>query len=105
MKFLVISKPKYPVPPERVIPLIDAFMAYIDKYEASGQLEMSWSYAGTDSGGGIANVDSLEELDAIMQEYPFGPFSEVEIIPLTDVKTSIQRTKEYAQMMFQQMGG
>lgn len=103
MKFLVLSKPKHKVPPELVLPLIDAFEAYLNKYEASGQLEMAWSNAGTDAGGGIANVDSLEELDAILQEYPFGPFSDVEVYALADIKASLQRTKQMAQMMAQQM--
>lgn len=104
MKFLVLSKDKHMIPPELVVPLIDAFTAFIDKYEATGQLEMAWSNAGTTAGGGIANVDSLEELDAIMAEYPFGPFSDVEVYPLADLKQSLQRTKEVAQMMAQQMG-
>jgi muconolactone delta-isomerase len=105
MKFLVISKPKHMFPPEFAVPLIDAFSAFIDKYEATGQLESSWSFAGTQGGGGIANVDSLEELDSIMVEYPFGPFSDVEVYPLVDLKESLQRSKQVSQMMAQQMGG
>ena len=104
MKFLVISKPKHMVPPEFTVPLIDAFTAFLDKYSATGQLESVWSYAGTQGGGGIANVDTMEELDAIMAEYPFGPFSDVEVYPLTDLRESLQRTKQIAQMMAQQMG-
>ena len=92
------------VPPELTVPLIDAFEAFLNKYEAAGKLESVWSYAGTQGGGGIANVDSLEELDAIMQEYPFGPFSDVEIYALADLRASLQNTKQVAQMMAQQMG-
>ena len=104
MKFLVISKPKHMVPPEFTVPLIDAFTAFIDKYSAAGQLESIWSFAGTQGGGGIVKADSLEELDAIMVEYPFGPVSEVEVYPLADLKESLQRSKQVAQMMAQQMG-
>ena len=104
MKFLVISKPKHMVPPELTVPLIDAFEAFLNKYEATGKLESVWSYAGTQGGGGIANVDSMEEMDAMMQEYPFGPFSDVEVYALTDLKTSLQTSKQVAQMMAQQMG-
>ena len=105
MKFLVISKPKHMIPPEFTVPLIDAFSAFLDNYSASGTLESVFSFAGSQGGGGILNVDSLEELDAIMAEYPFGPSSEVEVYPLTDLKESLQRSKQIAQMMAQQMGG
>lgn len=105
MKFLIVSKPKHMVPPEFTLPLIDAFIAFLDKYGAAGKLESAWSFAGTQGGGGIANVDSVEELDAIMAEYPFGPFSEIEVYPLADLKASLQQSKQVAQMMAQQMGG
>ena len=49
--------------------------------------------------GGIANVDSLEELDAVMAEFPFGVFSDIEIIPLVDLAGSIQRAQQAAQAM------
>jgi muconolactone delta-isomerase len=65
MKFLIISKPKHMIPPEFTVPLVDAFSAFLDQYSASGKLESVWSFAGTQGGGGIINVDSLEELDAI----------------------------------------
>ena len=105
MKFLVISKQKYQIPPEAAVPLIDAFMAYIDKYTASGKLETIWSYAGGQDGGGIANVGSLDELDALLAEYPFRPFSDVEIHPLVDTKGSIQRTKQRILAMAQMSSG
>ena len=105
MKFLVISKPKHLIPPEAVVPLIDAFSAFIDKYSETGQLESSWSFAGSAAGGGIANVDSAEELDAIMAEYPFAAFSDVEIYPLVNLEQSLQRTKQVAQTMAQMSGG
>ena len=93
MKFMVISKPRHLAPPEMIIPLLDGFLAWLDKYTENGQLEDSWNFAGTQGGGGIVNVDSHEELDAIMAEYPFGPFSEIEIYPLSDLRESLQRGK------------
>ena len=105
MKFLVISKPKHLVPPEAALPLIDAFLAFIDKYSATGQLESSWSFTVAGGGGGIANVDSLDELDAIMTEYPFGPYSDVEIYPMVNLKESLQRSKKFIQSMAQMRSG
>ena len=43
---------------------------------------------------GILNVDSLEELDAIMDGFPFGPFSDVEVLPLANLDEALQRTKQ-----------
>lgn len=105
MKFLVISRPKHPVPPERSLALIDAFSAWIDKYTAAGKLESTWTFAGTRAGGGIANVNSAEELDAIVSEYPFAAFSDLETYPLVDAKQSIQQLKKYIQAMAQAMSG
>jgi muconolactone delta-isomerase len=103
MKFLIVSKPKHIVPPELGLSLIDAFMAYIDKYKASGQMEDSWAYANGQGGGGILNVDSLEELASIIAEYPYGPFSEVEVYPLVDLKEWLQNIKRVVQMRTQEM--
>jgi muconolactone delta-isomerase len=103
MKFVVISSLKHPVPPEMVIPLIDAFLAYISKYTESGHIEDSWAFAGTDKGGATFNADSLEELDAIIAEYPFGPFSEVEIYPVVNLQESLQRAKQVAQTLMEAM--
>jgi muconolactone delta-isomerase len=55
-----------------------------------------WSFAGTQGGGATINVDSHEELDAIMTEYPFGPFSEIEVYPVADLHASLQSTKQVA---------
>ena len=103
MKFVVISKAKHMVPPEMIIPLLDAFLAWIDKYTESGQFEDGWSFAGMQAGGGILNVDSHEELDAIMAEYPFGPLSEQEIYPVVDLREALQRGKALAQARMEAM--
>jgi muconolactone delta-isomerase len=105
MRFLVISKPKHLTPPEATVPLIDAFLAWIDKYSKTGQLESIWSFAGSNGGGGVANVDSAEEMDAIMAEYPFAVFSDIEMYPLVNVKEALQRRKQIAQTMAQMRSG
>ena len=99
MKFLVISKLKFPLPPEAAPGLMDALAAWAEKYTASGKLEAVWANAGRPGGGGIVNVDSLEELDAIMLESPIGPFSEIEIHPITHLNDSLQRAKQAFQAM------
>jgi muconolactone delta-isomerase len=94
MKFLVITRPKHPVPPEIGLALIDAMTAWSKQATASGKIEATWGFAGTGGGGGIANVDSMEELDALMAGFPFGAFSDVEILPLVDLDKALQHTKQ-----------
>jgi muconolactone delta-isomerase len=101
MRFLVVTKPKYPFPPEMVAGLFDAMAAWVEQNKASGKMEMVWGFAGTGGGGGILNVESLEELDAIMAGFPAGPFSEIEIQPLVEVEGSMAR----ARAAFQAMAG
>lgn len=93
MKFLVGSRPSFPVPPEIAPALFDAMAAWVEKYSRSGNIEASWAYAGSGGGGGILNVASNDELDAIMAEFPFGPFSEVKVIALADLLQSLERGK------------
>ena len=84
--------------------LMDAMTAWTNKHTESGKFEASWAFAGRAGGGGIVNVDSLEELDAMMAEFPIGPFSEVEVHALVDLNESLQRVKEAALAMAQAMG-
>jgi muconolactone delta-isomerase len=91
MRFLVISEPKTPVPPEAVLGLYDALKAWKARYIAAGKLEQIWSFAGLGgAGAGIANVDSLEELDQISAEFPFQPFTHVTVYGLTDFDKSVE---------------
>ena len=95
MRFLVVTISKHPTPPEVASALIDAMRPWQDKY--AEQFEQAWGFAGIQGGGGIVNVDSLEELDALMAEFPFQPFSNVEIYPLVDLDGALQRAKEAIQ--------
>ena len=97
MRFLIITKPKHLVPPEMLERLIDAMGPWRSK--CAGKIEQAWGFAGIAGGGGIANVDSLEELDAVMAEFPFGVTSDIEIIPLVDLDASLQRMKQFLEAM------
>jgi muconolactone delta-isomerase len=99
MKFLVVALPKHPVPPEMGMQLIDATVAWVNQYAGSGKVQETWSFAGTGGGGGILDVDSADELDAIMSGFPFGPFSDIQIYALADLHESLQRNKQNIQAM------
>ena len=97
MRFLVVSKSKHPMPPEIGVGLVEAMRPWVDRHP--GKFEQVWSFAGVPGGGGILNVESLEELDAIMTEFPFGPFSETEVLPLVDLDQSLDRVKQAMAMV------
>ena len=99
MKFLVITKSKAPFPPEMALGLVEAMEGWVQKYKSSGKIEQVWSFAGLQGGGGIVTVNSLEELDAIMNEFPFGPFSDTEILGLADLQAGLQNMKQMIQAM------
>jgi muconolactone delta-isomerase len=105
MRFLVISNPKFMTPPEIIPGLSDAMSAWIAQNSADGKLETAWSFAGQVGGGGILNVESAEELDAIMIGYPFGPFSDVEVYALADLEASLQGAKAAAEAAIQAIAG
>lgn len=92
MRFLVLTKSRTPAPPNP--DLIDAMTAWLDQHEGSGKMEQSWAFAGITGGGGILNVDSHEELDAVMGGFPFAPFSSIEVYPLSDLRQSLETTRD-----------
>ena len=99
MKFLVVTKAKMPPPPEIALSLVNAVDAWAQKYISSGKLEQIWGFAGLYGGGGIGNVNSPEELDEIMSEFPWALFSDTEIYTLIDFKTAQQNARRSMQAM------
>ncbi len=95
MRFLIISKNKYMTPPELMPSLVDATLAWTRKYEK--QIEEIWAFAGQQAGGGIAEVESPEELNTIIGEFPLCQFSEMEVYPLVDLVVSLKQQKENLQ--------
>jgi muconolactone delta-isomerase len=70
-------------------PLLEAMRAWAKQGLASKKLEQVWSFAGIPGGGGIVNVASLEELDALMTESPLSQFSDTQIYALTDLDKAL----------------
>ena len=103
MKFVLISNPRFQVPPEMLIPILDAFLAFLSKYKESGHILESWSFAGRIGGMGLFEVDSHEQLDAINAENPFAPFSDIEVYPVVDMLESIEMFRQIAQARMEAM--
>ena len=103
MRFLVISRPKHPMPLDISVTVLDGLLEWFHKYES--KIEVSWASAGVRAGGFIANVESAEDLDAMMDEHPAGPFQEFEITLMVDMKTRLQRAREIARARLAAMSG
>jgi muconolactone delta-isomerase len=99
MRFLIVTKSKVPFPPGMAAPLFEAMLGWVDTYTKSGKMEQVLGFAGLPGGGGILKVDSFEELDRIMVNMPFGPFSNIEVYALTDVRQALTASKEAVEMM------
>ena len=97
MRFLVVTKPQFPIPPEAVDGLLHELAGWASKWTSQGKLEQVWGFAGFHGIGGIFKVDSLEDLDAVISEFPFWIFSVAEITPLISLDDRIQRDKEARQ--------
>ena len=95
MQFLVITRQKTPAPPEMLMPMLGAMEAWLAQNRTSGKATAMWGFAGTIGGGGVLEVESHEELDAIMSRFPFGPFSTIEIIPLCSIEESLTNAKAF----------
>lgn len=80
-------------PLEMAAGLIDAGEAWGRKYTSNAKLEQIWGFAAAQGGGGICNVNSLEELDEVMQECPFLPFSDIEVYGLVDYFPTVKAAK------------
>jgi muconolactone delta-isomerase len=69
------------------------------KHTGSGKMEHVWSFAGLAGGGGVLNVNTLEELDTIMNGFPLGPFSTIEVFPLVELEPSLESVRNAIRAM------
>lgn len=105
MRFLIVTKGRDPVPPEMAMPMMQMMQGWMAEHRSSGKLEQVWSFAGQLGGGGIANVDSHEELDELMAGFPFGQTSHVEVYPLADLDAALEGSLAAIQAMMAAAGG
>jgi hypothetical protein len=91
MRFMIVIRNQHPVALQDMPPLVDGFVSwwdhYRDKWLAAG------FFPGADGGGGICEVADEVELHKMMQEWPFAPFSRMDIYPLVDMDVSLSQWK------------
>lgn len=103
MKFMIYTLARHPVPPEIMPALLDGVWGWATKYKESGKFESIWSFAGQPGGGAIVNVETADELDQILGEFPLSPFSEFCIYPITELKAGLDRGKQIFGQMAKMM--
>lgn len=94
MRFLVITTSREAMQPEFILPSIQRMQKWVAELRASGKLVDTFAFAGTIGGGGIIEVESHEELDAIMARFPFAGVSNVEVHALSDLDASLDAAEE-----------
>ena len=97
MKFLTIIKDKdlfFTLPPEMQRQLCEGEAAFIDKYRKAGKLQVFYNMPGLKGGIAMFEVESGEEGDRILLEYPMYPFVDVEMYALSDYDAHARALKE-----------
>jgi hypothetical protein len=98
MRVLVISRPKFPPPQEMMAPLLEAFAAWRERHRP---IMESFEFFISGGGGcGVINAPDDEALAQLMMEYPFAPFSDVELHPIMDGDWALAKLRA----MFAQAG-
>ncbi|NND74493.1 MAG: hypothetical protein HKN44_05755 [Ilumatobacter sp.] len=104
MRFLIVTNSREAMPAEMALPAMHGMQAWLAEHRASGKLEHVWSFAGKTGGGGIANVETHEELDAMMAGFPFGQTSDIDVYALADIDTSLDASIHAISMMMEAVG-
>lgn len=104
MKFLIVTKSREAPPMEMALPMLQMMQGWVAEHRGSGKLLDTWSFAGTVGGGGILEVDSHEELDAIMTGFPFGQTSDVTVYALADLDAALAGAMANIQAMMEGAG-
>ena len=80
-----------PLPPEQILELAIQEAETSINYKKQGKVLAGGTLVGRKAGCGIFNVDSPEELHALVAQMPMFPFCEWEIIPLIPTEVALER--------------
>jgi|SRR5688572_13268738 hypothetical protein len=92
MRFMVVIRPQFSIPPEMLPAMVEGFRAWWDRYQ--DRWEAAGFYAGQPGGGGICQVADEVEFHRMIMEWPFTPFSEIESHALVDVDIALTQWQE-----------
>lgn len=103
MRALVIvdTGPASP-PPEAILGLLEAFAGWRERWRP--KMEAFEFFAGRGGGWGVFNCED-KELSQAMMEFPFSPFSTIQVHPTVDGDDGLARFTQTMKEMMAQMGG
>jgi hypothetical protein len=87
MRFMVVIKPQFQLPEEKLPAMIEGFAAWWDRHRDTW--ESAGFFAHGNGGGGICNVESHAALHQMFLEWPFTPFSDIESFALIDMDEAL----------------
>ncbi len=64
---------------------------WMEKKMEEGKIAMAYALSGEHASCIVFDVDSLEELDDLLLEYPLSPYSAIEIYGLSDIARSFEK--------------
>lgn len=101
MRFMIIARPAFPIPPDLMIGLLDGFSAWWEKYKDRWE---GGFFAGGSGGGGVCTVADEIEFNQMMMEWPLFGFSNLESYPLVDVETALGHWRAAVSTLMGQAG-
>ncbi len=102
MRVAILVEPgAVPPPPDQLPMLLHAFAQWRDRWR--GQMELFAFWAGRPGGLGVLNVADETELSQMMFEFPFNPYSTIDVRPIVDGDEALQRLTQTVNDMLAQM--
>lgn len=99
MKFLVLGKPVYGLPPtpellKAQVEALEVTTAILQDLKKKGKIESYYSFAGIAGGFIIADADSHEELNEQISTLPITGFTQIEVYPLITIESALETFKK-----------
>jgi hypothetical protein len=96
MRALVMSRPRFQVPPQQLSGMVQGALDWVDRHRDS--IVVSGAFP---AGGGFAVLDvpDLETLNRLILEFPLTPVSDTQVDPFVDGEAGLRSLQEALQSM------
>ena len=93
MRFLVVARPQFQIPPELLPQMIEGALEWHERYKE--QLQEFGTFPGG-GGFGIVEAQDSTRLNQLMLEMPFSPFAHHDVYPIVPGDTGLRQLRERA---------
>lgn len=97
MRVLVYVRPIHVSPFEQMPMMMEQFAAWRERYRS--QMEVFEFFAGSQGGIGIVHAADEASLNQMMMEYPFAPFSDIDVKPIVNGDVALAQWREAMKQM------